>query len=134
MNKVLKKYHPPKGSLNYIVSYSLIVRSVKHILPRAKNFGDLNNFKSDDEVRDVILEYKLDDGNLLQKLIGKLDKFGFLDETRTTYGIDWRLYVTNTHMRELTSKGIYVNNYSLSVDINQYFMYRLSNKLNDFLL
>ena len=138
MRNVLKKYNPPKGSLNYIVNYSLIVRSIKHILPRASNFDDLDNFKSDDEIREVILEYILDDKTVIQKLIGRIDEFGFAEDKyclkKFKTGRDWKLYVTNTNMRKLASKGIYVNNYSHAVEIKDYLKYRLSNKLTDFLL
>lgn len=128
-NQLLDTYSPPIGLRKVIVDYHLIVTSTHAILPKVKNFYDLDEFSSVSEERGVELEYIFDDGTHINKLIGtiSIDGFHSLNEEHP-----WELFVP-PYMRSEMGKSYRVNIYNGKMTVNAYIEYRKKKKLEKFL-
>ena len=129
IKNILKDYKPPSGSKSYVVDYNFIVTSDTSLLPKTKDFDELDEYSSEYEERGVELEYIFDDGAHVNKVIGTLSICGFHSVGDR---FKWSLFLPPALRGEM-GKRYRVNIYNGKMTIKDYLNYRMINKLKKFL-
>jgi len=129
ISKLLKKYIPPVGTESYICDYNLVINSDTCILPKTKELDELDEYSSEFEERSVDIEYILDDGAHISKIIGTISLEGF---HVLSSDFEWTLFLP-PNLRSIMGSHFRVNMYNGRANLIYYLQYRLKNKLKEFL-